>query len=339
MYLEGLQVPRDYSMAMYYFSNTTNPAFNTSNHLFGRGILYFYGLGVSKNETLGCQLFAEASRLNIGSGVFSYYNGLCALHRRDFQKAREFFYSAVYHTKFSPAIDAILQMDQLRLGQKVAGEKRHEFAPMLMNKIREYFSPLCEEIRRGNQEEDLNRSLLYAGISFDINFPYWATHLIDIFEQKIWKGKFPRFLYSSEEELNEFYREFVQYMISVSPANSYIVNIANMYLEGRHGFEQDVQMGKEMLMESSSKSSRFYLGLLNQRSELGQEDIEISKMNLDAAIEADSMAKPAMYYRLKLIVGLLIGCDLGEVHLEKDQKPSVDGCAGDFAEGVGTGSL
>lgn len=74
-------------------------------------------------------------------------------------------------------------------------------------------------------------------------------------------------------------------MISVSPANSYIVNIANMYLEGRHGFEQDVQMGKEMLMESSSKSSRFYLGLLNQRSELGQEDIEISKMNLDAASE------------------------------------------------------
>ena len=102
-------------------------------------------------------------------------------------------------------------MDQLRLGQKVAGEKRHEFAPMLMNKIREYFSPLCEvvflpfhnrkEIRRGNQEDDLNRSLLYAGISFDINFPYWATHLIDIFEQKIWKGKFPRFLYSSKKEV------------------------------------------------------------------------------------------------------------------------------------------
>lgn len=56
-------------------------------------------------------------------------------------------------------------------------------------------------------------------------------------------------------------------------------------------------------------------------------------------VEADSMAKPAMYYRLKLIVELLIECDLGEVHLEKNQKPSVDGCAGDFAEVVGAGSL
>ena len=72
MYLEGLGVPRDYARAMYYFSNASNPLFNSSNHVFGRGILHFYGLGVPRNESLGCRLFEEASRLTAGKGVFSY---------------------------------------------------------------------------------------------------------------------------------------------------------------------------------------------------------------------------------------------------------------------------
>ena len=43
MYLEGLGVEQDYAKAMYYFDNTTNPLFNSSYHVFGRGILHFYG--------------------------------------------------------------------------------------------------------------------------------------------------------------------------------------------------------------------------------------------------------------------------------------------------------
>lgn len=43
MYLEGLGVPRDYQKAMYYFDNATNPHFNSSFCVFGRGILHFYG--------------------------------------------------------------------------------------------------------------------------------------------------------------------------------------------------------------------------------------------------------------------------------------------------------
>lgn len=65
MFLEGLGVPRDYRKAMYYFDNATNPLFNSTFCVFGKGILHFYGffhcsglcpgLGVPKNETLGCQ--------------------------------------------------------------------------------------------------------------------------------------------------------------------------------------------------------------------------------------------------------------------------------------------
>ena len=49
MYLEGLGVEQDYAKAMYYFDNTTNPLFNSSYHVFGRGILHFYGKSFSHN--------------------------------------------------------------------------------------------------------------------------------------------------------------------------------------------------------------------------------------------------------------------------------------------------
>lgn len=117
MYLEGLGVPRDYARAMYYFSNASNPLFNSSNHVFGRGVLHFYGLGVPRNESLGCRLFEEASRLTAGKGVFSYstnrgfflryYLGLCALKRREFLRARDHFTAGIFQDKFAPSIDAV----------------------------------------------------------------------------------------------------------------------------------------------------------------------------------------------------------------------------------------
>ena len=63
MYLEGLEVERNYSMARQYFSNLTNPLFNTSYHVFGRGIMAFYGLDEPHNITKGCELISLANTL------------------------------------------------------------------------------------------------------------------------------------------------------------------------------------------------------------------------------------------------------------------------------------
>ena len=43
MYLEGLGVEQNYEKAMYYFDNASNPLFNSSYNVFGKGILHFYG--------------------------------------------------------------------------------------------------------------------------------------------------------------------------------------------------------------------------------------------------------------------------------------------------------
>ena len=39
MYLEGIGGNRNYTLAEHFFSNLTDPAFNTSYHLFGQGLL------------------------------------------------------------------------------------------------------------------------------------------------------------------------------------------------------------------------------------------------------------------------------------------------------------
>lgn len=86
MYLEGIGGNRNYTLAEHFFSNLTDPAFNTSYHLFGQGLLRFYGLGMERNISRGCDFIREASALTVGVPVFrsvfvggvrsSYYNGL-----------------------------------------------------------------------------------------------------------------------------------------------------------------------------------------------------------------------------------------------------------------------
>lgn len=63
MYLEGIGCERDYAKAWQYFDNNTNPLYNTTYHVFGRGIIHYYGLGVEKNVSRGCDYFSEASLL------------------------------------------------------------------------------------------------------------------------------------------------------------------------------------------------------------------------------------------------------------------------------------
>ena len=72
MYLEGVDCERNYTRAFEYFDNSTNPLHNTTYHVFGRGVVYYYGLGREKNETLGCELIAEAAKLGMPSPVITY---------------------------------------------------------------------------------------------------------------------------------------------------------------------------------------------------------------------------------------------------------------------------
>ena len=51
-------------------------------------------------------------------------------------------------------------------------------------------------------------------------------------------------------------------LLSISPSNEHAVDIALSYIEGTHGFDQDIELGKKMLETSKSKDANFYLGFL-----------------------------------------------------------------------------
>ena len=73
MYLEGIDCEKNYTKAYQYFDNSTNPFYNTTFHVFGRGIMHFYGLGVKENKTLGCEYITQASSNSIGNSVITYF--------------------------------------------------------------------------------------------------------------------------------------------------------------------------------------------------------------------------------------------------------------------------
>ena len=51
-------------------------------------------------------------------------------------------------------------------------------------------------------------------------------------------------------------------LLSISPPNEHAVDVALSYIEGTHGFDQDIELGKKMLETSKSKDANFYLGFL-----------------------------------------------------------------------------
>lgn len=148
MYLEGIGGNRNYTLAEHFFSNLTDPAFNTSYHLFGQGLLRFYGLGMERNISRGCDFIREASALTVGVPVFrsvfvggvrsSYYNGLCFLKKRQFKSARDSFIQSAF-AQFAPSIDMLLRMKEMGLGGKELLSVDSFFGSVLLTRLKEHF--------------------------------------------------------------------------------------------------------------------------------------------------------------------------------------------------------
>ena len=52
----------------------------------------------------------------------------------------------------------------------------------------------------------------------------------------------------------------MEFIVSVSPKNDHTVDIALARLEGKHGFEQDEEVAKKILLQSTNPDSYFYIG-------------------------------------------------------------------------------
>ena len=96
------------------------------------------GLGIDKNETAGCEWIDQAFRMNLLNPVFMYYNGLCKLHQHRFSEATDDI-SAASFQQFTPAIDMVIRMKELNLGQRMKLNASGFFGSILISHLREFF--------------------------------------------------------------------------------------------------------------------------------------------------------------------------------------------------------
>jgi len=97
-------------------------------------------------------------------------------------------------------------------------------------------------------------------IGFDMNLPYWGTHMMDIFEERIWKGEPPQTIFTTEEMYNQVYHDCMEYILSISVDNEHTIDVIKAYIEGNHGYSRDLAKARSMLMSSKNKMADFYLG-------------------------------------------------------------------------------
>ena len=97
------------------------------------------GLGVEKNKTLGCELISQANTLLPMNPTMTYYQGLCFLQKRRFDEANNRFFSACM-SQFAPAIDSVIRMKELRLGQKIKMDLSSYLGATMASRLREKYA-------------------------------------------------------------------------------------------------------------------------------------------------------------------------------------------------------
>ena len=109
------------------------------------------GLGVEKNKTLGCDLINQANTLLPLNPTMTYYQGLCFLHQRRFDEANNRFFSACM-SQFVPAIDSVIRMKELKLGQKIKMDLSSYLGATMASRLREKYSFVVDVSRKHMKE-------------------------------------------------------------------------------------------------------------------------------------------------------------------------------------------
>ena len=95
-------------------------------------------MGVEKNRTLGCELIDRANGLLPMNPAMTYYQGLCRLHTHRFDEANNCFFTACM-SQFAPAIDSVIRMKELKLGQKIKMDLSSYLGATMATRLREKY--------------------------------------------------------------------------------------------------------------------------------------------------------------------------------------------------------
>ena len=130
---------------------------------------------------------------------------------------------------------------------------------VLLESVKEAFQPLTHRMHEAYRRGEVDRTLVYALLSYDLGLPYMTKNLQRVFEQLHGKWR-SRIAWHRQSVVDEAYVRFVKAELSVSPQDSFKVAYGEMLLEGTYGVAANHRMARAVFETCSSKEVAVHLG-------------------------------------------------------------------------------
>lgn len=130
---------------------------------------------------------------------------------------------------------------------------------VLLESVKEAFQPLTHRMHEAYRRHEVDRTLVYALLSYDLGLPYMTKNLQIVFEKLFayWKS---RIAWHRRSVVDQSYVRFVKQELSISSQSSFKVAYGKMLLEGTHGVAVNRPMARSVFETCDNKEVAVYLG-------------------------------------------------------------------------------
>lgn len=120
---------------------------------------------------------------------------------------------------------------------------------VLLGSICEFFQPLTRKMHVAYQHRQIDRSLLYGLLCYDLGLPYMVKNMNVLFERFVkntphWKSFL---MMRSPGSIEREYVDFIKQQLSLTQADEYKVKWAEMHLNGQFGVMKNMTIAKTIL--------------------------------------------------------------------------------------------
>ena len=130
---------------------------------------------------------------------------------------------------------------------------------VLLESVKEAFQPLTRRIHEAYRRQEVDRTLVYALLSYDLGLPYMAKNLKIVFERLFGKWE-SRIAWHRRSVVDEAYVYFVKQELSIASQDSFKMAYGKMLLEGTHGVRMNLPMARTIFQTCNNKEAVLSLG-------------------------------------------------------------------------------
>ena len=130
---------------------------------------------------------------------------------------------------------------------------------VLLESVKEAFQSLTHRMHEAYRRHEVDRTLVYALLSYDLGLPYMTKNLGIVFEKLFGKWE-SRIAWHRRSVVDQAYVRFVKQELSLSSQDSFKVAYGKMLLEGTHGVAANRPLARTVFETCNSKEVALYLG-------------------------------------------------------------------------------